>query len=40
MPWLIEYASVLLNRFEVGRDGRSAYERSKGKVSKFIGVEF
>ena len=40
MPWLIEYASLQLNCFEVGRDGRSAYERSKGKVSKFLGVEF
>ena len=26
MTWLIEYISLLLNRYEVGRDGRTAYE--------------
>jgi hypothetical protein len=31
---------MLLNRFEVGRDGRSAYERSKGKPTKMLGIEF
>jgi hypothetical protein len=40
MPWLIEYASYLLNRFEVGRDGRTSYERCKGKPSKTLGFEF
>ena len=29
--WMIEYASVLLNRFPVGRDGLTAYRRIKGK---------
>ena len=40
VPWLIEYAAVLLNRFEVGKDGKTAYERSKGRPSKTLGVEF
>ena len=40
VPWMIEYAAVLLNRFEVGKDGKTAYERSKGRSSKTLGVEF
>ena len=39
-PWLVEYAAYLLTRAEVGADGKSAYERSRGKVSKLTGVEF
>ena len=27
--WLTEYASVLLTKFEVGKDGKTAYERCK-----------
>ena len=38
--WIAEHASVLLNRFEVGKDGRSAYERCKMKTSKTLGLEF
>jgi hypothetical protein len=39
IPWLVEYAAFLLNRFEVGRDGKTAYERSKGKTAKSLGLE-
>ena len=38
--WMAEYAAVLLNRFEVGRDGKTAFERCKGKKSKTLGLEF
>ena len=38
--WIAEYASYLLNRFEVGKDGKTAYERCKGKKAKVMGVEF
>ena len=38
--WLVEYASYLLNRLEVGKDGKTAYERNKGKHAKVQGVEF
>ena len=31
-PWLVEYAAVLLNRGQVGQDGKTAYERLTGKV--------
>ena len=39
-PWLVEYAAYLLTRAEVGADGKTAYERSRGKVAKLVGVEF
>ena len=39
-PWLIEYSGYLLNRCEVGKDGKTAYERSKGKRAKISGIEF
>jgi hypothetical protein len=38
--FLIEYAGFLLNRFEVGHDGKTAFERSKGKKAKTLGIEF
>ena len=40
MTWLIENVSLLLNRYEVGRDGRTAYERNKNKSSKLVGLAF
>ena len=40
LPWLIEFASVLVNRYLVGRDGATAFERLKGKTSRMLGHEF
>ena len=40
VSWLTEYSAVLLNRYEVGHDGKTAYERLRGKKSKVLGVEF
>jgi hypothetical protein len=31
LPWLVNHAGVLITRFQVGVDGRTAYERLKGK---------
>ena len=36
--YIVEYAGVLLNRFEVGVDGRTAYERNKGKKATTLGI--
>ena len=36
LPWMVEYASVLL----VVKDGKTAYERLRGKKSKMLGFEF
>ena len=38
--WMAEYAGWLLTRFEVGHDGKTAYERIKGKSAKVQGMEF
>jgi hypothetical protein len=40
VAWLAEYSAFLLNRFEVGRDGKTAYERCKGKQARTAGLEF
>ena len=40
ITWIVEYAALLLNRFEVGHDGRTAYERCKKKKAKMMGIEF
>ena len=38
--WLVEYAGWLVNRAEVGHDGRTPYERLKGKKARLPGMEF
>ena len=38
--WMCEHAAYLLNRLEVGRDGKTAYERMKGKKATVLGIEF
>ena len=38
--WMAEYAGWLLTRCEVGRDGKTAYERIKGKHARVQGMEF
>ena len=35
-----EYAAYSVNRLEVGKDGKVAYERAKGKKPTVLGVEF
>ena len=40
VPWIIEYAAFLLNRFAVGHDDKTAYERLQGKRALHHGIEF
>ena len=40
LVFVTEYAAYLLNRLEVGKDGKTAYERCKGKRGTVVGVEF
>ena len=40
LTWLVEYAAVLWNRYAVSSDGKTAYERMRGKKSRVLGVEF
>ena len=35
-----EYAAYLMNRLEVGKDGKAAYDGAKGKKPIVLGVEF
>ena len=38
--FIAEYAAYLLNKLEVGKDGKTAYERSRGKRGTVMAVEF
>ena len=40
VTWLVEYSAVLLNRREISKDGKTSYERLKGKRGYIPGVEF
>ena len=40
MTWLIEHAADMLNKFLVGRDGRTPYERIKGKPYRGEMIDF
>jgi hypothetical protein len=40
ITFMAEHASYLINRMEVGKDGKTSYERNKGKRSTVLGVEF
>ena len=40
LPWLCDYSMHVLNRMEVSKDGKTAYERCKGKRAKVLGLEF
>lgn len=40
MTWLTEHGSMLLDKYEVSRGGKTAYEWSKGKQSRMMGLEF
>ena len=40
VTFMAEYSGYLLNRLEVGKDGKTAYERTKGKAATVLGIEF
>ena len=40
VPWLVEYAAVLLNRGRVSADGKTAYERLIGKRAALARMQF
>ena len=31
LPWLIRWAAMVLSRFKVGKDGKTPYERRRGR---------
>ena len=40
LTWLCEFASYMMNRMEVSADGKTPYERVKGKRAEVLGLEF
>ena len=40
VTFIPEYAAYVLNRLEVGKDGKTAYERARGKKATVVGLEF
>jgi hypothetical protein len=40
ITFMAEYAAYVMNRLEVGKDGKTAYERNKGKNATVLGIEF
>ena len=40
VTYMPEYAAYLLNRLEVGKDGKTPYERCKSKKAQVLGVHF
>ena len=39
IPWIIEYDAVSINRGQLSSDGKTAYERLKGKPASLLGLE-
>ena len=40
MPWLIRWAAMSVSRFQVGKDGKTPYERQKGRKCNLGVVPF
>ncbi len=40
LTWMCERSMDILNRVEVAKDGKTAYERCQGKRAKVLGFEF
>ena len=40
ITWLCEYVGYMMNRLEVATDGKTPYERIKGKRAEVMGLEF
>ena len=40
VAWIVEHAAVIVNKGQVGADGKTAYERLKGKPAHLCGLEF
>jgi hypothetical protein len=40
IPWLLEHASLVLNRCQMGHDGKTAHQRWSGRKGQLLGAEF
>ena len=39
-PWLVEMVGWMMSRADVGADGKTDYERCKGRRARLLGMEF
>ena len=40
VPWMVRWAAMLISRFKVGKDGKTGYERRRGRKCKIPVVPF
>ena len=40
IPWIVVYVATMINKGQVGADGKTAYERLKGNPAHLSGLEF
>ena len=40
VPWMIEYAATVINKGQVGEDGKTPYERLQSKPVHLCGLVF
>ena len=40
IPWLVDHATSLVNRCQVGSDGKTSFERLRGRQARIPGFEF
>ena len=40
MPWLLRHAGDVITRYQIGEDGKTAWQRVRGKVFRTAVVEF
>ena len=39
-PWLVEMVGWMMSRADVGADGKTGYERCKGRRARLLGMEY
>ena len=39
-PWMVRWAAMICSRYLVGKDGRTAYERRRGRKCNLVVVPF
>ena len=40
IPWIVRWAAICYSRYKVGKDGRTAYERLRGRTCRSVVVPF
>jgi hypothetical protein len=40
VEWMVRWAAMVVSRYLVGKDGRTAYERRKGRLCRMVCIPF